>query len=125
MFADGTGYGYWAVGWRTCLAINQSRPAVIYCSVSLFNRNKAHCSQSDWNREVSQDTVFDVSVNSAESINIAFQYLSRDSDTWWNNTIILPSAGEELSCGCFYIIENMFRLYQRNVFDNKFCFDIA
>lgn len=39
---------------RSGLAINQRRPAIIYCSVSLFSRNKAHCSQNDRNGEVSQ-----------------------------------------------------------------------
>lgn len=31
----GPRYGYWPVGWQTCLVIYQTRPLVIYCLVRL------------------------------------------------------------------------------------------
>lgn len=48
------------------LAINQERPAVIYCSVSLFSRNKAYCSQNGTGIEKSRKARlrgFEASVN--------------------------------------------------------------
>lgn len=57
-------------GRQACLAINQRRPAVIYCSVSLFSRNKAHFSGIEKSRKARLRLSVNLRIDNVASLNL-------------------------------------------------------